>query len=886
MKLQTSKIKKTLTQLIGLFIICSFILTGGMPGLAASQGQENNPFPTVELPAEALTIEATVLAGSRTASNSKLDSSLSALALAAEESKASALSLAESNQLTLSNGRVQAQITVNPDRVAQAVKDIEQEGGQVTGTGFEDTMIQAWLPVTSLQATAKSGAIDYIRRPPELVLDEVEATSEGLAVANGPAWHAAGFTGAGVKVAIIDGGFLGYTGLKGTDLPTNVIVKNFVDGQNDSQVDGTTKHGTACAEIVYDFAPEATMYLVKISTPLDLDEAVTWLRDTHNVDVISTSFSYFNQGPGDGTGYLANLVQGARDGGILWVKSAGNYREMHWGGPWSDSNDNSFLNFDESQEINFFGPGDGNTVYLIPNDFTMQVFMRWSDWTNVDQDYDLHLARWNGSEWVIVASSDDEQNGGPGQTPTEYIIYKNTGAPAAFGFLVEKWQGDQEVNFEILAPSTAHLDETVNARSLGDIGDAPAAMTVAALDVASPYNQEYYSSEGPTNGPGGIATGGATKPDISGFANVSTASYGPSIFNGTSSATPHVAGAATLALSAYPGYTPDQLQSFLEDLAIDMGPAGMDTQFGHGRLYLGNPPAPAGNIIYLPVSLKNFSSEPPDPPTLISPTDTSSTTDNTPTFEWNSSTGATSYHILVDNNSNFTSPEINEYTTATSFTPISTLNTDTYYWHVRAGSGGDQWSAWSSMWSFSISTSQVLIQNGDFEQGRTTWTESSSQGWILILNEAYLPEGVTPHNGEWIAWLGGDDDELSIIEQSLTVPTSTPYISYWHWINSGDICGNDYGGVMINSSTVVDVYDLCNVTSTGGWVSHSVNLSAYTGQTIDFQIYALTDAGLVSSLFIDDVTFTASALSVPDRQETSTVSSSTMTKSYFITPGE
>ena len=133
----------------------------------------------------------------------------------------------------------------------------------------------------------------------------------------------------------------------------------------------------------------------------------------------------------------------------------------------------------------------------------------------------------------------------------------------------------------------------MTARSLANLADAPAAMTVAALDVNAPYPQESYSSEGPTNGPGGTASGGAIKPDIAGFANVSTASYPDPAnkFNGTSSATPHVAGAAALVKGANPSYTPAQVRSFLEGRAVDMGVAGKDTIYGYGRLYLGTPPS-------------------------------------------------------------------------------------------------------------------------------------------------------------------------------------------------------------------------------------------------------------------------------------------------------
>ena len=138
----------------------------------------------------------------------------------------------------------------------------------------------------------------------------------------------------------------------------------------------------------------------------------------------------------------------------------------------------------------------------------------------------------------------------------------------------------------------------MTARSLANLADAPAAMTVAALDVDAPYPQESYSSEGPTNGPGGTASGGAIKPDIAAFANVSTVSYPDPAekFNGTSSATPHVAGAAALVKGANPAYTPAQIQDFLQGRAVDMGSPGKDTIYGFGRLNLGTPPVQAPDV--------------------------------------------------------------------------------------------------------------------------------------------------------------------------------------------------------------------------------------------------------------------------------------------------
>ena len=141
--------------------------------------------------------------------------------------------------------------------------------------------------------------------------------------------------------------------------------------------------------------------------------------------------------------------------------------------------------------------------------------------------------------------------------------------------------------------------------SLGDLADVPAALTVGAVGVNTPFAAESYSSEGPTNGPGGAPTGGQLKPDIAAFAGVSTASYGPRGFSGTSAATPHVAGAAALVSNRYPTFDPAAIRFHLEEMAVDQGPACADTRYGFGRLLLTLPGEPAGNRLLLPFLGRN-----------------------------------------------------------------------------------------------------------------------------------------------------------------------------------------------------------------------------------------------------------------------------------------
>jgi hypothetical protein len=106
--------------------------------------------------------------------------------------------------------------------------------------------------------------------------------------------------------------------------------------------------------------------------------------------------------------------------------------------------------------------------------------------------------------------------------------------------------------------------------------------------------------------------------------------------------------------------------------------------------------------------------------------------------------------------------------------------------------------------------------------------------------------------------LGGYDREISYVQQQVTIFSGAPYLVYWQWISSDDVCGSDIGEVLVNGS-VVDEYDLCTNNNTGGWVTHSVDLGAYVGQSVMLQIRSETGPSGNSNLFVDDVSLQASA---------------------------
>jgi hypothetical protein len=179
-----------------------------------------------------------------------------------------------------------------------------------------------------------------------------------------------------------------------------------------------------------------------------------------------------------------------------------------------------------------------------------------------------------------------------------------------------------------------------------------------------------------------------------------------------------------------------------------------------------------------------------------------------------------------------------------------------------------------------VNLAPLDVTNGDFESGPVSWDEYSTHGWDLIVTS--FPTGVVPHGGSWAVWLGGDYDDVSYIQQQVIVPSDSPSLIYWHWIASADACGYDFGSVTVNGSPI-DQYDLCSSGNTGGWVEHSVDLSAYAGQSVSLQLRAETDGSLNSNLFIDDVSLVGTGGSGPDIEVLPTSFVETVTRDEVVT---
>lgn len=155
---------------------------------------------------------------------------------------------------------------------------------------------------------------------------------------------------------------------------------------------------------------------------------------------------------------------------------------------------------------------------------------------------------------------------------------------------------------------------------------------------------------------------------------------------------------------------------------------------------------------------------------------------------------------------------------------------------------------------------EVTVPNGDFEAGRTAWTESSKWGNVLIVPEDDLPPGIAAHGGSWAAWLGGDNDEEAILAQTVTIDPATPYLAFWYWIDWPFSCQGASGAVATVwlDQTMIHQTDVCEDTDSGGWAQRVLDVSAFAGQTVDLRFQLITGVTSYANLYLDDVRLQAS----------------------------
>ena len=450
----------------------------------------------------------------------------------------------------------------DPAKVDAVTRFLKDNGGDPRNVG--EDYIEAYVPVALLVEASKQLGVVRVRAiiPPQPKRGAI--TSQGVAAHGATLWHALGFTGKGVKVGVIDG-FGGFdTLVDDGELPVPVAARCYKEmGRPTSRLsdceDKEDDHGIAVAEALLDIAPEVSLYIADPDTPGDLADAASWMA-SNGVQIINHSVSWPWDGPGDGTSPRSesplNTVDAAIANDIVWVNAAGNEGQSAWFGRFRDTNDDGFHEFndDDRGQFNCFPAKSENVL----------VQLRWQGpWhgssleSGTDLDLYLHRVDERGQVNLRPVTVGQDEEG-----PTEGLVQE---ASVGEYFCVSVHQEDSLRTppdwIQLIALTSEEFDIPTLGGSIGNPAESanPGILAVGAAPWNDNYTIEDYSSLGPT-------PDGRIKPDIVGVDMARSLTY-PDGFQGTSQASPHVAGLAALVRHAYPNFNPQQVVAYLKSHA-------------------------------------------------------------------------------------------------------------------------------------------------------------------------------------------------------------------------------------------------------------------------------------------------------------------------------
>lgn len=165
-----------------------------------------------------------------------------------------------------------------------------------------------------------------------------------------------------------------------------------------------------------------------------------------------------------------------------------------------------------------------------------------------------------------------------------------------------------------------------------------------------------------------------------------------------------------------------------------------------------------------------------------------------------------------------------------------------------------------------------LLANANFDAGPTSsWREETEWPGLDIIMQSDDPDlvetGVTPHSGDFLAWLGGvPDNEYDayrvILRQDVAIPpdASTLTLSGYYWITTLDepdvVYDEAYLEFEDDDGTTWQALPLTNVDYTDGWVPFEASTSELDrmgGRTVTFVAYSRTDPMGITSFFLDSL---------------------------------
>jgi hypothetical protein len=447
---------------------------------------------------------------------------------------------------------------------------IRRFGGEIDAVWRHQT--SAWLPPARARDLARDLPAGYLIRD----ASQPHENDEGPGAVGSDTYVAGGADGSGITIGIIDRNYQNFTQVQAIQppvVPQNPTAYDYTGG---GTYGGSSPHGTAQVECVYDHAPGADYHIFRIANSTHLGLAIDDAIDA-GVQILSATQSWYNEGWADGSGTANAAIDEAGDAGILYFNSAGNRAQTHWQGTFRTTDQDEWHEWDTSgDEINSFAIADSATMF---------IYLQWDTGAGV-ADYDLYL---------VDATTDSllDFSIAGGETFEKIVWFNDTGGPLTGGIMVDRWSG-AALEFEVFNHYSAVWEHRMAASSITPPTNNlhPNTLSIGAVDeddysatLSDPI--QGYSSQGPTND-------GRYVLDLAAPTNTMTQAYGGP-FGGTSAATPNAAGAAAALWSSQPLLSADGIRHLLlrqAELVLDWGAGGVDHVYGRGGINL-HPHAPA-----------------------------------------------------------------------------------------------------------------------------------------------------------------------------------------------------------------------------------------------------------------------------------------------------
>jgi hypothetical protein len=163
--------------------------------------------------------------------------------------------------------------------------------------------------------------------------------------------------------------------------------------------------------------------------------------------------------------------------------------------------------------------------------------------------------------------------------------------------------------------------------------------------------------------------------------------------------------------------------------------------------------------------------------------------------------------------------------------------------------------------------SQQLLRNADFDDGRSVWAESTTDGTPVVYhrtNTLLIDQDVTAHSPDYLAWLGGPPDQVTTLTQDVAIPPATRSIRVAGFvrINTGeseDVVYDEAYAEIVQGNTALALGYWSNVDAVAEWTAfeESISADALTAEPVQFRLRSTMDSGVDTGFFFDSLSVTA-----------------------------